>query len=52
MVRGKKVISKIGKATPGDLCKVLRFGTRRNGVEEDAELQNFDALQETSKDTT
>jgi len=55
MMRGKKVISKTCKALLEDLHKVLRFGIGHSGghgAKEDAELKNFDVLQETSKDTT
>jgi hypothetical protein len=52
MTRGKGVVSKTGQSTLGDLRKVLHFGIRGSGEDEDATVHNTDAVQETSNDTS
>lgn len=52
MTRGKKVMSKTGQATAGDLRKALRFTTGDGSGEDTAGAKDLEVLQEMSEDTT
>jgi len=52
MTRGKKVVSKIGQSSAGELCKALCYVTSDGREDETIGATNLKVMQEISEDTS